>query len=214
MPNAEPSADSPANASATGGAMPTRKRPPPGERRMQILQTLAAMLQQPGAERVTTAALAARLQVSEAALYRHFASKAQMFEALIDFIEHSVFSLTRQIADREAPAPERLAQAVSALLRFAEANPGLARVMAGDALVNEHERLQQRMALFFDKLEAQWRQWAREPLNADVAAPTMEAQVRVGVLLAFSLGRIHRFVRSGFRRLPTEALPESLHVML
>lgn len=214
MPNVEPSEDHLADEPATGGATPKRKRPAPGERRMQILQTLAAMLQQPGAERVTTAALAARLQVSEAALYRHFASKAQMFEALIDFIEHSVFSLTRQIADREAPAPERLAQAVSALLRFAEANPGLARVMAGDALVNEHERLQQRMVLFFDKLEAQWRQWAREPLNADVAAPTVEAQVRAGVLLAFSLGRIHRFVRSGFRRLPTEALPESLHVML
>jgi TetR/AcrR family transcriptional regulator len=214
MPNAEPSAERPVDEPVTGAAPQARKRPAPGERRMQILQTLAAMLQQPGAERVTTAALAARLQVSEAALYRHFASKAQMFEALIDFIEHSVFSLTRQIADREAHPTEKLAHAVTALLRFAEANPGLARVMAGDALVGEHERLQQRMGLFFDKLEAQWRQWAREPLNPDGAMPTVEAQVRAGVLLAFSLGRIHRFVRSGFRRLPTEVLPESLQVML
>lgn len=214
MPNTEPFAESPADEPTAGSAPRARKRPLPGERRMQILQTLAIMLQQPDAERVTTAALAARLGVSEAALYRHFASKAQMFEALIDFIEHSVFSLTRQIADREAPAAEKLGQAVSALLRFTEANPGLARVMAGDALVSEHARLQKRMGLFFDKLEAQWRQLAREPLSADTATPTVEAQVRAGVLLGFSLGRIHRFVRTGFRRLPTEALPESLGVML
>ncbi|MEY3765296.1 MAG: hypothetical protein RLZ03_255, partial [Pseudomonadota bacterium] len=104
---------------------PTRKRPKPGERRVQILQTLAVMLEQPGAERITTAALAAKLQVSEAALYRHFASKAQMFEGLIDFIEHSVFTLVNQIAEREEPGEQKAARMVSMLLQFADKNPGM-----------------------------------------------------------------------------------------
>ena len=115
--------------------MATRKRPKPGERRVQILQVLAEMLQQPGAERVTTAALAARLAVSEAALYRHFASKAQMFEALIDFIESSVFGLINQIGEREPPGRARAARIVAMVLQFGEKNPGMARVMVGDALV-------------------------------------------------------------------------------
>ncbi|MDO9006372.1 MAG: nucleoid occlusion factor SlmA, partial [Aquabacterium sp.] len=129
-----------------------RKRPKPGERRVQILQALATMLEQPGADRITTAALAARLEVSEAALYRHFASKAQMFEALIDFIEQAVFPRMVQIAGRdplEADAPaagtRQAMRVVALLLQFGERNPGLARVMVGDALVLEHERLQQRM---------------------------------------------------------------------
>jgi TetR/AcrR family transcriptional regulator len=120
-----------------------RKRPKPGERRTQILQALAAMLEQPGADRITTAALAARLEVSEAALYRHFASKAQMFEGLIDFIEHSVFTLINQIAERGSGSQadpalgesgERQAgQIVRVLVQFAEKNPGVTRVMVGDA---------------------------------------------------------------------------------
>ena len=107
-----------------------RKRPKPGERRVQILQALGAMLEQPGAERVTTAALAARLDVSEAALYRHFASKAQMFEGLIDFIEQSIFTLVNQITEREAPGQEQAARIVSLLVQFAEKNPGMTRVMS------------------------------------------------------------------------------------
>ena len=133
---------------------PVRKRPRPGERRLQILQTLASMLEQPGAERVTTASLATRIGVSEAALYRHFASKAQMFEGLLDFVEQSVMNLIRQVTDREAPGPQQAARIVALLLQFAEKNPGMCKVMTGDALVLEHERLQERVNLLFDKIEA------------------------------------------------------------
>ncbi len=193
--------------------VPARKRPKPGERRVQILQALAAMLEQPGAERVTTAALAARLSVSEAALYRHFASKAQMFEALIDFIEASVFSLINQLQEREPEPGARVQKMVRMVLQFAERNPGMARVMVGDALVFEHERLQERMNLFFDKLEAQWRQPLREALAA-TAMPTVEAQVRAALLHAFVLGRLQRYARSGFRRAPSENLEASLAIVL
>jgi TetR/AcrR family transcriptional regulator len=199
----------------------TRKRPKPGERRVQILQALAEMLQQPGAERITTAALAARLGVSEAALYRHFASKAQMFEGLIEFIEQSVFTLVNHIAEREQAAPDAASGArhaskvVAMVLQFAEKNPGMTRVMVGDALVFENERLQQRMNQFFDKIEATLRQGLR--LSADAsgsATPTVDAQVLASVLTAFMVGRLHRFARSGFKRAPTEHLEASLGAML
>jgi TetR/AcrR family transcriptional regulator len=193
--------------------VPARKRPKPGERRVQILQALATMLEQPGAERITTAALAARLSVSEAALYRHFASKAQMFEALIDFIEASVFSLINQLQEREPDPSARVQKMVRVVVQFAERNPGMTRVMVGDALVFEHERLQERMNLFFDKLEAQWRQLLREALAAS-AMPTVEAQVRAALLHAFVLGRLQRYARSGFRRAPSENLDASLAIVL
>lgn len=197
---------------------PARKRPKPGERRVQILQTLASMLEQPGAERVTTAALAARLGVSEAALYRHFASKAQMFEGLIDFIEQSLFTLVNQItALGEAPrsdGPRQAAQVLGVLMQFAERNPGMVRVMVGDALVFEHERLQQRMNQLFDKIEASLRQCLRVPAEVPSLTPTVDAQVLAATLVAFALGRLQRFARSGFRRLPTEHLDASLALML
>jgi AcrR family transcriptional regulator len=127
------------------GEISPRKRPKPGERRVQILQALASMLEQPGAERITTSGLAAKLDVSEAALYRHFASKAQMFEGLIEFIEQSVFTLVNQIIERETVHAVRVRKLVTMVLQFAEKNPGMTRVMAGDALVFENERLQDRM---------------------------------------------------------------------
>ena len=195
------------------GASSGRKRPKPGERRVQILQTLAAMLEQPGAERVTTAALAARLQVSEAALYRHFASKAQMFEGLIDFIEQSVFGLVQQITQRETEPRQCVARLVTMLLQFGEKNPGMVRVMVGDALVFEHERLQQRMNLFFDKFDAALRQALREA-SPTSSTPTQDANVLAGVLTAFVVGRLQRFARSGFRRAPTEQLDAALALML
>lgn len=197
-----------------------RKRPRPGERREQILQALAAMLEQPGAERVTTAALAARLGVSEAALYRHFASKAQMFEALIDFIEQAVFTRVAQIVGPAQPEASsdgvhQALRVVALLLQFGERNPGMVRVMVGDALVLEHERLQQRMNQFFDRIESTLRQCLRPAANAaGSAAPTVDAQVAAGVLTAFAQGRLQRFARSGFRRLPTEQLEASLALML
>ncbi len=198
-----------------------RKRPKPGERRVQILQTLAGMLEQPGAERVTTAALAARLDVSEAALYRHFASKAQMFEGLIEFIEQTVFTLINQITERAGAGAEpqdgarQAGQLVAMLLQFAEKNPGMTRVMVGDALVFENERLQQRMNQFFDKVEATLRQCLR-PLaeSQGSATPTVDAQVRASVLTAFVVGRLQRFARSGFKRLPSEHLELSLARLL
>ncbi|WP_374664953.1 nucleoid occlusion factor SlmA [Ramlibacter sp.] len=194
-----------------GGDAPAtvRKRPKPGERRVQILQALATMLEQPGAERITTAALAARLDVSEAALYRHFASKAQMFEGLIEFIEQTVFTLINQITEREPDGPTQAARIATMLVQFAEKNPGMTRVMVGDALVFENERLQQRMNQFFDKIEASLRQSLRPAADAS-ATPTVEAQVRASVLTAFIVGRLQRFARSGFKRMPSEHLEASL----
>lgn len=184
-----------------------RKRPRPGERRVQILQTLATMLESPGSERVTTAALAARIGVREAALYRHFASKAQMFEGLLDFIEQAIFSLAQQLQDREPDGRARSRKLVGLLLQFGEKNPGMARVMVGDALVHENERLQQRMALFFDKVESTLKQNLRDERSA---TPTVDAQAQASVLTAFCVGRLQRFARSGFKRAPTEHLDASL----
>ena len=190
-----------------------RKRPKPGERRVQILQALATMLEQPGAERVTTSALAARLEVSEAALYRHFASKAQMFEGLIDFIEQTVFTLINQITEREVDPHQRTRKLVQMVLQFAEKNPGMTRVMVGDALVFENERLQERMNQFFDKLEASLKQSLRDA-SAGSPTPTVDAQVRASVIVAFMAGRLQRFARSGFKRLPSEYLDASLGTIL
>ena len=205
----------------TGETPSARKRPKPGERRVQILQALAAMLEQPGAERITTAALAARLSVSEAALYRHFASKAQMFEGLIDFIEQTVFTLVQQITGRELPdAPQppdvgarQAARIVALLLQFGERNPGMVRVMVGDALVFENERLQQRINQFFERIESTLRQCLRGA-SAASATPTVDAQVAASVLTAFAVGRLQRYARSGFKRQPTEHLEASLALML
>ena len=201
---------------AAGSAEPApRKRPKPGERRVQILQALAAMLEQPGAERITTSALSARLGVSEAALYRHFASKAQMFEGLIEFIEQSVFTLVNQLAEREPDPAARSRKLVVMVLQFGEKNPGLARVMVGDALVFENERLQERMNQFFDKLESGLKQNLRDAfVAAGDAAPTADAQVRASVIVAFIVGRLQRFARSGFKRLPSEHLEASLASIL
>ncbi len=217
MPDANaPLAEPADSAPATSG----RKRPKPGERRVQILQTLASMLEQPGGERITTAALAARLEVSEAALYRHFASKAQMFEGLIDFIEESVFSLINQIVEREPVAgaghgERQAARIATMLVQFAEKNPGMARVMVGDALVLENERLQQRMNQLFDKVEAALKQCLRDSAVAQASAtPTVDAQVRATTVTAFVAGRLQRFARSGFKRLPSEHLEPALQVML
>ncbi|WP_353141609.1 nucleoid occlusion factor SlmA [Limnohabitans sp.] len=191
-----------------------RQRMKPGQRREQILQTLAAMLEQPGTERITTALLASKLEVSEAALYRHFASKAQMFEGLIDFIEHSLFSLINQIAEREGDGAQKAARMVTVLLQFGEKNPGMARVMVGDALVFENERLHQRMNQLFERIESALRQALRAAAEANKSAtPTADAQVRAAALLAFALGQLQRFSRSGFKRSPLDHVEASLALM-
>jgi TetR/AcrR family transcriptional regulator len=207
MPNQHPAPEHDSDEDVT----PARKRPRPGERRLQILQTLAAMLEQPGAERVTTAGLAAKIGVSEAALYRHFASKAQMFEGLIDFVDQSVMGLIRQVTDREPAGPQQAGRIVALLLQFAEKNPGMSRVMNGEALAFEHDRLQERINLLFDKIEAQLRQSLK---TAEVPAANAEVQVTASVLVAFMQGRLQRFARSGFKRLPSEHLQAALGRML
>ncbi|MEQ1683661.1 MAG: nucleoid occlusion factor SlmA [Burkholderiaceae bacterium] len=217
-PDAFDDAAAPADAivpPVASAAAPVRKRPKPGERRVQILHTLASMLEQPGAERVTTAALAAKLDVSEAALYRHFASKAQMFEGLIEFIEQSVFSLVNQINDRETNATVQVHKIVTLLLQFGEKNPGMTRVMVGDALVFENDRLLTRMNQFFDRVESQLRQSLRSAAEAaGSATPTVDSNAQASILTAFAVGRLQRFARSGFKRSPTEHLDVALRLIV
>ena len=178
--------------------MPTK----PGERRLQILQTLAEMLQEPRGERITTAALAARLDVSEAALYRHFASKAQMFEGLIEFIETTLFSLINKIASETSDGIAQAQQTVAVLLGFAEKNPGMTRVLTGDALVNEDERLQVRMNQFYDRVEASLRQSLR--IAQAAGGWTGEPSADANVLTAFVVGRWALYAKSGFKRSPQD----------
>ena len=185
----------------------------PGERKLQILQTLATMLESPKAEKITTAALAARLAVSEAALYRHFASKAQMFEGLIDFIESSVFSLINQINQHEESGLLQARTIVGMLLDFAEQNPGMTKVLIGDALVNEDERLQQRMNQFVERVDMALRQsWKLAAVPGMV--PESDAAPRAGLLMAFVIGRWHRFAKTGFQQRPSEGAAAQLALLL
>jgi TetR/AcrR family transcriptional regulator len=170
----------------------------PGERRLQILQTLAAMLQEPQPEKITTAALAARIGVSEAALYRHFSSKAQMYEGLIEFIEQTLFGLIARIT-AETPSPTAQVEAIiSMLLSFAAKNPGMTRVLIGEALVHENERLQRRINQLHDRIEAQLRQCLRlgNGQHSDLSAPL------ANLLQCVVVGRWHQFAKSGFTRAP------------
>ncbi|OGA17391.1 MAG: nucleoid occlusion factor SlmA [Betaproteobacteria bacterium RIFCSPLOWO2_02_FULL_66_14] len=178
-----------------------------GERKLEILKALAQMLEQPKWERITTAALAARLGVSEAALYRHFASKAQMYEGLIEFIESSVFSLANRITSDEADGERQAEKLLEMLLAFAEKNPGMVRVMTGDALIGEHERLQVRMNQFFDRFEATLRQSLRHAKAAAVGkAAESDTGAQAGAMLRYAIGCLHQFAKSGFTRKPSDSL--------
>lgn len=173
-------------------------------RREHILQALAAMLEsQPGA-RITTAALAKEVGVTEAALYRHFPSKARMFEGLIDFVEEVVFSRVGLILEEEKDARVRCEKILLLLLVFAERNPGITRILNGDALTGEHERLQARIVQFFDRLETQLRQVLREGELKDNLGTVITSSAAANLLLTAVEGHISRFVRSGFRQVPTE----------
>jgi TetR/AcrR family transcriptional regulator len=196
------------NADAASG----RRRP--GARKLQILQTLAAMLEDPRAEKITTAALAARLDVSEAALYRHFASKAQMFEGLIEFIETTIFTLINDIAGKEASGRQQVLQIVRMLLDFAQTNRGMTRVLIGDALVNENERLQERMNQLFDRVEASLKQSLRVAVSQAELPADFDTAARAAMGVAYVVGRWHRFSKSGFRKLPGEALEAHLLVLV
>jgi TetR/AcrR family transcriptional regulator len=209
-PNDDVSAEAPAEEK-------TRKRPRPGERRLQILQVLAEMLQNPRGERVTTAALAAKIDVSEAALYRHFASKAQMFEGLIAFIEQTVFGLINQINQKEESGLAQTRGILQMLLVFAEKNPGMTRVLLGDALLQEDDRLQDRISQVLDRVEASLKQSLRigqSQSGAPGNAGQDDVAIRAALLMSFVLGRWHRFARSGFKKPPTEASEISLRILL
>jgi TetR/AcrR family transcriptional regulator len=180
----------------------------PGERKLQILQTLAQMLEAPSAERITTAALAAKLDVSEAALYRHFASKAQMFEGLIGFIEETIFGLINKITSEQQSGLAQLEAMLSMLLGFARKNRGMTRVLIGDALVNEHERLQQRINQLHDRLEATLKQSLRFAITQHELPDSVDAAAHANILLSFVVGRWHQYAKSGFRRDPLELWPQ------
>jgi TetR/AcrR family transcriptional regulator len=193
---------------------PASGRRRPGARRLQILQTLAAMLEDPKGERVTTAALAAKLDVSEAALYRHFASKAQMFEGLIEFIESTIFGLINDIEAREPSGLKQVRRTVVMLLEFAQTNRGMTRVLIGDALVNENERLQERMNQLLDRIESSLRQSFRVAATAREVPEDVDPAARANLVLSYVIGRWHRFAKSGFRRLPGEGLEAQLPALL
>jgi TetR/AcrR family transcriptional regulator len=176
-----------------------------GERRLEILKALAGMLEQPKWGKITTAALAGKLDVSEAALYRHFASKAQMYEGLIEFIENSVFTLANKIAEDEADGRKQAAKLVEMLLAFAEKNPGMVRVMTGDALVGEHERLQARMNQFYERFESTLKQALRAPSEGGQKASDADVAAQAGLLLRYTLGCLHQFAKSGFAKKPTDS---------
>lgn len=174
----------------------------PGERRLQILQVLAAMLEDPKGEKITTAALAGRLNCSEAALYRHFASKAQMFEGLIEFIETSLFGVINQIESEEDQGLRQVEHVIGLLLGFAQRNKGMTRVLIGDALVNENPRLQWRINQLLEKIEAALKQ----ALRIAAAQHRLSEEADVGsvanLLLCYVIGRWHQYVKSGFTREP------------
>jgi TetR/AcrR family transcriptional regulator len=176
----------------------------PGERKLQILQTLAEMLEKPAAEKITTAALAAKLDVSEAALYRHFASKAQMFEGLIAFIEETIFGLVNKITGEQASGLAQIEAVLVMLLGFAKKNPGMTRVLIGDALVNENERLQLRINQLHDRLEATLKQSLRFAATQQEIPQDVDASAQANLLLSYVVGRWHQYAKSGFKRDPTE----------
>ena len=174
----------------------------PGERRLQILQTLAEMLEHPKGEKITTAALAARLECSEAALYRHFASKAQMFEGLIEFIETSLFGVINQISAEEGQGLQQVEHILALLLNFAQRNRGMTRVLTGDALINENERLQARINLLLDKIEAALKQALRVAATQNQLSAEADFGALANILLCFVIGRWQQYAKSGFVREP------------
>jgi TetR/AcrR family transcriptional regulator len=175
-----------------------------GERKNQILQVLAHMLENPAADKVTTARLAAKLEVSEAALYRHFSGKAQMYEGLIDFIEQTLFALINKITSEEKSGTRQVEAIVGVLLGFAQKNRGMTRVLIGDALVYEDEKLQARINQLHDRLEAAIRQAIRFGITQQEITPDTDASACANLIVSFVTGRWHQFAKSGFKRDPVE----------
>jgi len=179
-----------------------------GDRKHQILQTLAQMLENPAGEKATTAALAARLGVSEAALYRHFRGKAEMFEGLIEFIEQTLFALINKITGDEKSGLRQLEAIMGVMLAFAQKNRGMTRVLVGDALVNEDERLQTRINQLHDRLEAALKQALRFGVSQQEIAQEVDIAAQANLLMSYVTGRWHQFAKSGFKRDPVELWPK------
>jgi TetR/AcrR family transcriptional regulator len=177
-----------------------------GERKNQILQVLAHMLENPAADKVTTARLAAKLEVSEAALYRHFSGKAQMYEGLIEFIEQTLFALINKITTEEQSGTRQVEAIVGVLLGFAQKNRGMTRVLIGDALVNENERLQERMNQLIERIETSLKQSYRLAVSEQELPESFDPAARANLVVAFVVGRWHRFAKSGFRKPPGDGL--------
>lgn len=184
-----------------------------GERKLQILQALAQMLEQPRNEKITTAALARHLSISEAALYRHFASKAQMFEGLIEFVESSIFGLINQIHEKEENGLLQAQSVAMLVLNFAEKNPGMTRVMTGDALINEDERLQSRMNQFFDRVELALKQSMKIAVTQGQFREE-NVNARSNLMMSYLIGRLFRFVKTRFKQNPTEEMAPQINFIL
>lgn len=176
----------------------------PGEKKLLILQTLAEMLENPKHEKITTAALAGKLACSEAALYRHFASKAQMFEGLIEFIETSLLGVINQISRDQTQGLKQLEHMLALLLNFAQKNRGMTKVLIGDALVNENARLQLRINHLLDKLEAALKQALRIAATQDALSAESDFGALANLFLCYVIGRWQLYVKSGFTREPME----------
>jgi TetR/AcrR family transcriptional regulator len=185
--------------------MPATKRP---NRRAQILQALASMLQSNPGQRITTAKLAAHVGVSEAALYRHFPSKARMFEGLIEFIEETLFSRINKIINEEKDTATRCQLILHLILGFAEKNPGITRILNGDALMGEQDRLRERIAQLFERLETQLKQVLRERKLREGKTLPAEEGIIANILICFADGRINQFIRSEFTKRPTDNFAE------
>lgn len=186
----------------------------PGERRLHILQILAEMLETPKGEKITTAALAAKLDCSEAALYRHFASKAQMYEGLIEFIEQSLFGVINQITSEETLGLKQVELMLALLLRFAQKNRGMTRVLIGDALVNENERLQTRINALLDKIEAALKQSLRIAATQENLKPDADFGALANLLRCYVVGRWEQYARSGFTREPLAQWPQQWNMLV
>ena len=184
-----------------------------GERKLQILQALAQMLEQPRSEKITTAALARHLSLSEAALYRHFASKAQMFEGLIEFIESSIFGLINQIDEKEENGLLQAQSVAMLILNFAEKNPGMTRVMIGDALINEDARLQSRMNQFFYRIELALKQSMKIAVTQGQFSEE-NINSRSNLMMSYLIGRLYRFVKTQFKQNPTEDMLPQINFIL
>ena len=182
-----------------------------GERKQQILETLAKMLEAPKREKITTASLAARLDVSEAALYRHFANKAQMFEGLISFIEETIFGLINKISTEENDGLRQVQRIITMLLVFAEKNPGMTRVLIGDALVNEDEKLQVRINQLYDRIEVTLKQSLR--IAETQTGVKTDAEAQANLMVCYVIGRWQQFAKSGFKRKPTEFVQQQMQLL-